>query len=57
MSDTGFAPSTTLPAPIQPIAFSYSSQVVSKPQKAVIRALGLIGGQPKLRRLYLQNER
>ncbi len=63
MSDTAFAPETSspaavpVPAPAKPIAFSYSTQVVSKRQKAVIRALELIGGQPKLRRLYLQNER
>lgn len=42
---------------VEPLQFTYATQVNSKPQRALIRTLELLGGQPKLRKLYLQNER
>lgn len=39
------------------LQFTYATQVSSKPQRALIRTLELLGGQPKLKKLYLQNER
>jgi putative hemolysin len=39
------------------LQFTYATQVSSKPQRALIRTLELLGGQPRLKKLYLQNER
>jgi putative hemolysin len=39
------------------LQFTYATQVNSKPQRALIRTLELLGGQPRLKKLYLQNER
>ena len=42
---------------LTPARFTYSTQVASKRQKAVIRAIELMGGQPRLKKLYFKNQR
>ena len=48
-------------APVQagrltPTQFTYSTQVSSRSQKALIRAIELMGGQPKLKKLYFEHQ-
>lgn len=57
MSDVTIARTTQAGLPQPPIHFTYATQVASRPQRALIRAIELLGGQPKLRRLYLENLR
>ncbi len=57
MSDVTIAPRVATQQPHAPIQFTYATQVASRPKQAVIRAIELLGGQPKLRRLYLENQR
>ena len=42
---------------LTPARFTYSTQVASMRQKVVIRAIELMGGQPRLKKLYFENQR
>lgn len=57
MSDVNITHGAATQLPHSPIQFTYATQVASRPQRALIRAIEVIGGQPKLRRLYLENQR
>lgn len=39
------------------VQFTYADPAMSRPRRALIRAIELVTGQPKLKRLYLENQR
>ena len=39
------------------VQFTYADPAMSRPKRALIRAIELVTGQPKLKRLYLENQR
>ncbi|MEM7636866.1 MAG: lysophospholipid acyltransferase family protein [Pseudomonadota bacterium] len=41
---------------LTPTQFTYSTQVASRSQKVLIRAIELMGGQPKLKKLYFEHQ-
>jgi len=55
MSDAMLADAGGQAGHFAPIQFTYASQVSSRSQKALIRAIELVGGQPKLKKLYFEH--
>ncbi len=54
MSNAMLAESRARAGNLEPAQFTYSTQVSSRPQKALIRAIELMGGQPRLKKLYFE---
>lgn len=45
------------PAGAEAVQFTYADPTFSKPKRALIRAIEKVTGQPRLKRLYLENQR